>query len=59
MQYQLPYTIVRPFNCVGVGEGRALGNEEILSGDVKLAMSHVVPDLILTGLLEITRLNNR
>ena len=21
----LPYTIVRPFNCVGVGEGRALG----------------------------------
>ncbi len=22
-QYKLPYTIVRPFNCVGVGEGRA------------------------------------
>ena len=21
-QYALPYTIVRPFNCVGVGEGR-------------------------------------
>jgi UDP-glucose 4-epimerase len=31
-QYQVPYTIVRPFNCVGVGE------------DAK--MSHVVPDLI-------------
>ena len=45
-QYQLPYTIVRPFNCVGIGEGRALGDEEILSGNVKLAMSHVVPDLI-------------
>ena len=24
-QYQLPYTIVRPFNCVGIGEVRALG----------------------------------
>jgi UDP-glucose 4-epimerase len=45
-QYQLPYTVVRPFNCVGVGEGRALGQVEILSGNVKLAMSHVVPDLV-------------
>jgi nucleoside-diphosphate-sugar epimerase len=45
-QYRLPYTIVRPFNCVGVGEGRALGDVEILSGNVKLAMSHVVPDLV-------------
>ncbi len=30
-QYKLPYTIVRPFNCVGVGEGK---------------MGHVVPDMI-------------
>ncbi|MBO0804300.1 MAG: NAD-dependent epimerase/dehydratase family protein [Nocardiopsaceae bacterium] len=45
-QHRLPYTIVRPFNCVGVGESRALGDEEILSGNVKLAMSHVVPDLV-------------
>ncbi|MEU6025194.1 NAD-dependent epimerase/dehydratase family protein [Micromonospora sp. NPDC048871] len=45
-QYRLPYTIVRPFNCVGVGEGRALGQAEVLSGNVKLAMSHVVPDLV-------------
>src|SRR6185369_7891050 len=45
-QYQLPYTIVRPFNCVGIGEGRALGEHEIFSGNVKLAMSHVVPDLV-------------
>ena len=44
-QYQLPYTIVRPFNCVGVGEGRALGDQEVMSGNVKLAMSHVLPDL--------------
>jgi UDP-glucose 4-epimerase len=45
-QYGLPFTIVRPFNCVGTGEGRALGDVEILSGNVKLAMSHVVPDLV-------------
>ena len=45
-QHQLPFTIVRPFNCVGIGEGRALGDVEIRSGNVKLAMSHVVPDLV-------------
>jgi nucleoside-diphosphate-sugar epimerase len=45
-QYKLPYTIVRPFNCVGIGEARALGGAEIKSGNVKLAMSHVVPDLV-------------
>jgi nucleoside-diphosphate-sugar epimerase len=45
-QYRLPFTIVRPFNCVGIGERRALCEKEILSGNVRLAMSHVVPDLI-------------
>jgi UDP-glucose 4-epimerase len=45
-QYELPYTIVRPFNCVGIGESRAVGDEEVLSGNVRLAMSHVVPDLV-------------
>jgi UDP-glucose 4-epimerase len=45
-QYQLPYTLLRPFNCVGTGESRALGDQEILSGNVQLAMSHVVPDLV-------------
>jgi UDP-glucose 4-epimerase len=45
-QYRLPYTIVRPFNCVGIGESRALGDTEIVSGNVRLAMSHVVPDLV-------------
>jgi UDP-glucose 4-epimerase len=45
-QYGLPYTIVRPFNCVGIGERRALGDVEILSGNVSLAMSNVVPDLV-------------
>lgn len=45
-QYKLPYTIIRPFNCIGIGEKRALSDKEILSGNVKLAMSHVVPDLV-------------
>jgi UDP-glucose 4-epimerase len=44
-QYRLPYTIARPFNCVGIGEKRALRDRDIQSGNVKLAMSHVVPDL--------------
>ncbi len=44
-QYQLPYTIVRPFNCVGIGERRALRDRDVMSGNVKLALSHVVPDL--------------
>jgi UDP-glucose 4-epimerase len=46
-QYQLPYTIVRPFNCVGIGERRALRDADVMSGNVKLALSHVVPDLVL------------
>jgi len=45
-QYKLPYTIVRPFNCVGIGERRALGDVDIRSGNIKLALSHVVPDLV-------------
>ena len=45
-QYKLPYTILRPFNCVGIGEKRAKNEVEIKSGNVKLAMSHVVPDLV-------------
>lgn len=45
-QHRLPYTIIRPFNCVGIGEARAKEGKEVLSGNVKLAMSHVVPDLV-------------
>jgi nucleoside-diphosphate-sugar epimerase len=45
-QYRLPYTILRPFNCVGIGEVRASVETEVLSGNVRLAMSHVVPDLV-------------
>lgn len=45
-QYGLPYTIIRPFNAVGIGEKRAKLEKEILSGNIRLAMSHVVPDLV-------------
>ena len=45
-QFRLPYTIIRPFNCVGIGERRALRDQDVTSGNVKLAMSHVVPDLV-------------
>jgi UDP-glucose 4-epimerase len=46
-QYQLPYTILRPFNCVGIGERRAVRDTDVMSGNIKLALSHVVPDLVL------------
>jgi nucleoside-diphosphate-sugar epimerase len=45
-QHELPYTIIRPFNCVGIGERRARSDAEIMSGNVRLAMSHVLPDLV-------------
>ncbi|HLW98078.1 MAG TPA: NAD(P)-dependent oxidoreductase [Candidatus Acidoferrales bacterium] len=45
-QYGLPYTIARPFNCVGIGERRAIRDSNISSGNLRLAMSHVVPDLV-------------
>jgi len=45
-QYGLPYSIVRPFNCVGVGEEESITEHEITSGNIKLMLSHVLPDLI-------------
>lgn len=50
-QYGLPYTIVRPFNCVGVGEDAAINESEVTSGNVKLMLSHVLPDLVNKVLL--------
>ena len=44
-QYKLPYTICRPFNCVGIGESRAIGKTSVKSGNIDLALSHVVPDI--------------
>jgi nucleoside-diphosphate-sugar epimerase len=45
-QYKLPYTIIRPFNAIGVGEKRAKFENEVYSGNIKMAMSHVLPDLV-------------
>jgi nucleoside-diphosphate-sugar epimerase len=45
-QYELPYTVLRPFNCIGTGEKRALGGADVKSGNISLAMTHVVPDLV-------------
>ena len=45
-QHKLNYTIIRPFNAIGVGEKRAKIESECYSGNIKLAMSHVVPDII-------------
>lgn len=47
-QYGLEYTIVRPFNCVGVGEEPSGKVESI--GNVSMVLSHVVPDLIFRAL---------
>ncbi len=44
-QHGLPYTIMRPFNCVGAGERSALNGG--VQGNSKMALGHVVPDLIL------------
>lgn len=47
-QYGLPFTIIRPFNAIGVGEEKAIEeNETYTSGDIQLLLSHVVPDLIV------------
>ena len=44
-QYEVPYTILRPFNCIGIGERKSIKDSKINSGEIKLNMSHVVPDL--------------
>jgi nucleoside-diphosphate-sugar epimerase len=45
-QYRLPFTICRPFNCVGIGERRPQGGTDVPSGNIRLAMTHVLPDLV-------------
>jgi len=48
-QYRLPFTIVRPFNCVGAGEASSARRDLDCPGE---AARHVVPDLahrVLTG----------
>jgi UDP-glucose 4-epimerase len=53
-QYRLPFTIARPFNCVGAGERRQARTDRAQANAVQAstATSHVVPDLVyrvLTG----------
>jgi nucleoside-diphosphate-sugar epimerase len=43
-QFGLPYTIVRPFNAVGIGEGRAKDADTSTANGIELALSHVLPD---------------
>ncbi len=50
-QHGLPFTIVRPCDGVGIGEGRALEAAEVSSGALRFAPSHVVPDLARKVLL--------
>jgi UDP-glucose 4-epimerase len=51
-QYGVPYTILRPFNCVGTGEAGSVHNGDGIHsrcggpGNLELGMSHVVPDLV-------------
>jgi UDP-glucose 4-epimerase len=45
-QHQLPYTIVRPFNCVGTGEQPSAWQGSVTEGNAVLARSHVVPDIV-------------
>lgn len=50
-QYGLPYTIIRPFNCVGVGEEESISDDAVVCvGNIKMLMSHVLPDFIYKAL---------
>ena len=46
-QYGLEYSIARPFNAVGIGEVKTDTSKELSKNSQNLALSHVVPDLIL------------
>lgn len=45
-QYNIPYTIIRPFNAIGCYEEPSIFDIEVMSGNIKMLMSHVAPDLI-------------
>lgn len=46
-QYKLPYTIIRPFNCIGLGESSEKSEQELLEGNIESMLSHVLPDIVL------------
>lgn len=56
-QYGIEYTIIRPFNCIGVGEDKSIKESKIISGNIKLTLSHVIPDLVLKCLKKQTPLH--
>lgn len=45
-QYKLPYSIIRPFNCVGLGEEKAMSDDNMNLNNESLMLSHVLPDII-------------
>lgn len=51
-QYALPYTIIRPFNCIGIGEIPETLLRSAVEGDSawEFAFAHVVPDLIFKAM---------
>lgn len=49
-QHQIPYTIVRPFNCVGIGEDTALNEDPADLDEFGISLSHVIPDFIYKAL---------
>jgi UDP-glucose 4-epimerase len=48
-EFEIPYTIIRPFNCVGVGESKSNFGPSANSRNSSkaLLMSHVIPDIIV------------
>lgn len=47
IQYKVPYSIVRPFNCVGIGEEKAKDVRDSNDLNDELTLSHVLPDLVV------------
>jgi nucleoside-diphosphate-sugar epimerase len=47
IQYKVPYSIVRPFNCVGIGEEKAKDVRDSNDINDELTLSHVLPDLVV------------
>jgi nucleoside-diphosphate-sugar epimerase len=45
-QYKLPFSVVRPFNAASPGELESVQDVEVYSGNIKLLLSHVLPDYI-------------
>lgn len=44
-QYGIAYDIVRPFNCVGIGEHESIKDDKMSIGTHTMLMSHVIPDI--------------